>query len=138
MAELLTAENLIALLTLTALEIVLGIDNVIFLTILADKLPQDQQEMARRIGLGLAVITRIILLLAIRWVIGLTADFVTIFGTGISGKDLILLGGGLFLIGKSTFEIHEKLESIDLQLEVLSAIVAPKEHPIITWTFIPE
>ena len=110
MAELLTAENAIALLTLTTLEIVLGIDNIVFIAILSGKLPPDQRAKARRIGLGLAMATRIALLLAISWVMGLTAELFSIAGKGISGRDLILLIGGLFLIWKSTFEIHEKLE----------------------------
>lgn len=113
MAELLTAENLVALLTLTVLEIVLGIDNVIFIAILSGKLPADQQDRARQMGIGLAVVSRILLLLAINWVITLKDDLFTIFGTGISGHDLILLVGGLFLIAKSTHEIHDKLEALD-------------------------
>lgn len=113
MAELFTAENLIALLTLTALEIVLGIDNVIFIAILSGKLPAGQQDRARQIGIGLAVISRILLLFAINWVITLDETLFSIFGNGISGHDLILLGGGLFLIAKSTHEIHEKLEALD-------------------------
>ncbi len=111
MAELFTTQNLIALLTLTTLEIVLGIDNVIFIAILAGKLPVDQQSRARTLGIGLAVITRVLLLFSINWIMQLTAPLFAIFGNGITGRDLILLAGGLFLIGKSTFEIHEKLES---------------------------
>jgi predicted tellurium resistance membrane protein TerC len=117
MADLLTAENLIALLTLTALEIVLGIDNVIFIAILAGKLPADQQDRARQLGIGLAVISRILLLFAINWVITLDDTLFTIINTDISGHDLILLGGGLFLIAKSTHEIHEKLEALDDKTE---------------------
>jgi predicted tellurium resistance membrane protein TerC len=113
MAELFTAENVIALLTLTALEIVLGIDNVIFIAILAGKLPADQQDKARRLGIGLAVISRILLLLAINVVISLNEPLFHIGDNGISGHDLILLGGGLFLIAKSTHEIHDKLEALD-------------------------
>lgn len=113
MADLLTAENLVALLTLTTLEIVLGIDNVIFITILAGKLPADQQDQARKLGIGLAVFSRILLLFAINWVITLDDTLFTIFNKGISGHDLILLVGGLFLIAKSTHEIHEKLEALD-------------------------
>jgi predicted tellurium resistance membrane protein TerC len=100
----------IALSTLTVLELVLGIDNVIFISILAGKLPAGQQRSARTIGLALAMITRILLLLSLAWVIRLTAPLFTIFANEISGRDLILLIGGLFLIGKSTFEIHDKLE----------------------------
>ncbi len=103
----------ISLLTLTALEIVLGIDNVIFISILAGKLPPAQQEKARRLGLGLALITRILLLCSLVWMMKLTAPLFTVFGQGISGRDLILLLGGLFLIAKSTHEIHDKLEGED-------------------------
>lgn len=109
----LTAQDLAALLTLTALEIVLGIDNVIFIAILAAKLPVEQQARARTIGIGLAVITRILLLLSIAWIMRLNTTLLTIFGAELSGRDLILLAGGLFLIGKSTFEIHEKLEAAE-------------------------
>ncbi|MBI3960940.1 MAG: TerC family protein [Chloroflexi bacterium] len=109
--ELFSAENLVALLTLLMLEIVLGIDNVIFIAILSGKLPQNQQARARTTGISLAVITRILLLLSITWIMRLTEPFIALGGHGISGRDLILLVGGLFLIGKSTFEIHEKLES---------------------------
>lgn len=111
--DLLTGENLVALATLIALEIVLGIDNVIFIAILSSKLPGGQQKRARQIGIGLAVGSRILLLLAISWVIGLTEPLFTVIGNEISGRDLILLVGGTFLIGKSTFEIHEKLEALD-------------------------
>ena len=108
-----TGENMVALVTLIALEIVLGIDNVIFIAILSSKLPQDQQEKARQVGIGLAVFSRILLLMAISWVIGLTEPLITPFGKEFSGRDLILLVGGLFLIAKSTHEIHEKLEALD-------------------------
>ena len=111
--ELFSSSNLVALLTLIALEIVLGIDNVIFIAILSGKLPQNQQHRARQIGIGLAVGSRILLLLVISWVIGLTEPLFTIFGHGVSGRDLILLAGGTFLIAKSTVEIHEKLEALD-------------------------
>ncbi len=121
MAELFTAENLIALLTLTSLEIVLGIDNVIFIAILSGKLPQEQQARARTVGISLAVIMRVLLLLAIGWVMGLTAPFFNIFSNPISGRDLILLAGGLFLIGKSTYEIHERLEAEDHSREKRAA-----------------
>jgi predicted tellurium resistance membrane protein TerC len=100
----------IALATLTALELVLGIDNIVFISILVDKLPPEQQKRARLIGLFLAMFMRVGLLLVISWIIGLTAPLFNIFGKDISGRDLILIGGGLFLIWKSTGEIHEAIE----------------------------
>jgi len=100
----------VALLTLTALEVVLGIDNIIFISILVGKLPSGQQARARTVGLGLAMLTRIGLLLSITWIMRLTEPFFTILGNDISGKDIILIAGGLFLIAKSTHEIHQKLE----------------------------
>lgn len=100
----------IALLTLTALEIVLGIDNIIFISILAGKLPVSQQAKARQIGLGLAMLMRILLLFSLAWVIKLTAPLFTVMAHEISGRDMILIFGGLFLLGKATFEIHDKLE----------------------------
>jgi predicted tellurium resistance membrane protein TerC len=103
-------EGWVALLTLTILEIVLGIDNIIFIAILAAKLPPQQRERARVMGLLLALITRIGLLMSISWVMGLTEDLVEIYDHGISGRDLILLVGGLFLLAKSTHEIHGSLE----------------------------
>ena len=103
-------EAWIALLTLTILEIVLGIDNIIFISILAGKLPQAQQARARRLGLVAAMGMRILLLLSITWIARLTAPFFTVLGHAISGRDLILIGGGLFLVAKSTLEIHDKLE----------------------------
>ncbi|MAT98184.1 MAG: hypothetical protein CL608_13650 [Anaerolineaceae bacterium] len=114
MADLFTAQNFVAFLTLLALETVLGIDNVIFISILSGKLPPGQQARARQLGIGLAVLGRIILLLAITWVQQLEGtELFVIFGNNISGKDLVLLLGGLFLIGKSTYEIHEKLDTED-------------------------
>ncbi len=113
MVELFSAENMIALLTLVTLEIVLGIDNVIFIAILSGKLPENQQAKARSLGIGLAVITRILLLLSITFIMRLTEPMITILGNGLSGRDLILLIGGLFLIGKSTYEIHERLEAVE-------------------------
>lgn len=100
----------IALVTLTSLEIVLGIDNIIFISILASKLPKDQQNKARQVGLGLAMLTRIALLFSLSWIIGLTEPIFSVIGQEISGRDLILLLGGLFLLGKATYEIHERLE----------------------------
>ena len=104
-----TPEAWIALLTLTALEIVLGIDNIIFISILVDRLPDHQQKKARLIGLGLAMIMRILLLLSLSWVMGLKETLFAVMGHEVSGRDLILLGGGLFLIWKSTQEIHHSL-----------------------------
>jgi predicted tellurium resistance membrane protein TerC len=100
----------LAFATLTALEIVLGIDNIIFISILCGRLPQSQQARARTIGLALAMLTRILLLLSITWVMGLSADLFTVGSFGVSGRDLILIGGGLFLLAKSTMEIHNSLE----------------------------
>jgi predicted tellurium resistance membrane protein TerC len=100
----------ISLATLAAMEIVLGIDNIVFLTILAGRLPPDQQPRARRLGLAFALLTRLGLLFAITWVMGLTRELFSAFGHAVSGRDLILLGGGLFLMAKATIEIHDKLE----------------------------
>jgi len=105
-----TAEGWAALLTLTVMEIVLGIDNIIFIAIVAGKLPAGQRERARRTGLFLAMFIRIALLMSIVWVMGLTRPLLTVFGLELSGRSLILAGGGLFLIFKSTREIHENLE----------------------------
>src|SRR5690606_12663863 len=102
--------------TLFALELVLGIDNIIFISILSGKLPPEQRNKARVTGLTLAVITRILLLLSLAWIMGLTQPFFAVFGFEFSGRDIILLVGGLFLIGKSTFEIHHKLEGEDGEL----------------------
>ena len=110
MQALFTTDNLISLFTLTLLEIVLGIDNIIFISIVAGKLPASKQNKARKIGLALAMVVRILLLLCISFIIGLKADLFTINGIGFSGRDLILLSGGLFLMGKTVTEIHEKLE----------------------------
>jgi predicted tellurium resistance membrane protein TerC len=103
-------EWIIALVTLTFLEIVLGVDNVIFISILSGKLKKDDQRRARRAGLGAAMIMRILLLLSITWIARLTNPLVNIFGHGLTGRDMILIGGGLFLIAKATYEIHERLE----------------------------
>ena len=107
---LFSIKSLVSVLTLTSLEIVLGIDNIIFIAILTSRLPKEQQPRARQLGIGMAVITRILLLLSIAWVMRLTTPFVSVMGYDISGKQLILIVGGLFLIAKSTFEIHNKLE----------------------------
>jgi len=108
-------ETWIALITLIVLELVLGVDNIIFISILAGKLPHDQQKSARSTGIALAVVTRILLLLSLRWIISLDEPFVTLplLNIGISGHDLILIAGGLFLLWKSTHEIHQKLEGVE-------------------------
>ena len=113
MEWLISPQAWIGLLTLTALEIVLGIDNVIFISIVAGKLPGAQQDRARRTGLALAAVTRILLLLSLTWVIGLTAPLFSISRLEVTGRELILIVGGLFLIAKSTREIHLKLEEED-------------------------
>ncbi|OFW26732.1 MAG: hypothetical protein A3H97_00595 [Acidobacteria bacterium RIFCSPLOWO2_02_FULL_65_29] len=105
-----TNEGLLALATLTFLEVILGVDNVIFISILAGKLPAAVQAKARRTGLLAAMVMRILLLMSIAWVIRLTAPLLTVLGNEISGRDLILLGGGLFLLAKATLEIHDGLE----------------------------
>jgi len=116
MEVLANPETWIALATLTALELVLGIDNIIFISILAGKLPPERRDSARRMGITLAAITRLGLLLAIAWIVGLTAPLFTVFGQAFSWRDLILIGGGLFLIGKATHEIHQKLEGATQQV----------------------
>jgi predicted tellurium resistance membrane protein TerC len=121
-------ESLVALATLTVLEIVLGIDNVVFISILSGKLPPAQQGRARTVGLSLAMGMRILLLLSIAWIIKLTAPIFTVFSEEISGRDLILLLGGLFLLAKSTFEIHERLEGHEGNV---SARVAPSFTSVI-------
>jgi predicted tellurium resistance membrane protein TerC len=110
---LLSLPSLVALVSLAGLEIVLGIDNIIFIAILSGRLPAAQQATARRLGIGAAVVTRILLLLSLSWVMGLTRPLFTVAGYAISGKQLILIVGGLFLIAKSTFEIHDKLEGAE-------------------------
>jgi predicted tellurium resistance membrane protein TerC len=110
MDALFTSSGLVALITLTFLEIVLGVDNVIFISILSSKLPASQQGPARRIGLLAAMGMRILLLLSIAWIIRLTTPLFVILGRPISGRDLILMGGGLFLLAKATTEIHGRLE----------------------------
>ena len=118
----------LALATLLALEIVLGVDNVVFISILAGKLPAHQQQRARTLGLGLALVTRILLLLSLSWIIRLTAPLFAVFGHEISGRDLILIIGGLFLIGKSTHEMHQRLEGSEGES---SARVAPSFKSVI-------
>lgn len=121
-------EAWIGLVTLTVLEIVLGIDNIVFISILAGKLPQNQQARARQVGLSLAMLTRIALLLSIAWIISLTEPIFAVFGQDISVRDLILVGGGLFLLAKSTREIHDKLEGSEGHA---SARVAPSFASVI-------
>jgi predicted tellurium resistance membrane protein TerC len=118
MIELITDPDAwLGLVTLTALEIVLGIDNIVFIAILTDRVPKAQQPLAYRLGLGGAMLTRIGLLLTISWVMGLTADLFTVHGNAISGRDLILLVGGVFLIGKSAHEIYTKVEKAEEEEE---------------------
>ena len=111
MAWLYDPQTWLALITLTALEIVLGIDNIIFISILTGKLPQQQRPKAQRVGLALAMITRLLLLFSLTWIMRLTEPFFSILGHGVSGRDIILIVGGLFLLAKSTMEIHDKLEA---------------------------
>jgi predicted tellurium resistance membrane protein TerC len=125
----LTADGLIALVTLSVLEVVLGIDNVIFISILAGKLPAEQQERARRIGLIAAMGMRILLLMSIAWIVRLTQPLFTLLDQEISGRDLILLSGGLFLLFKATHEIHDKLEGEEGHVD---ARVAPTLAAVIT------
>jgi predicted tellurium resistance membrane protein TerC len=128
MDALFTLDGFIALLTLTVLEVVLGVDNVIFISILAGKLPKEQQARARQTGLLAAMIMRILLLMSLAWIIRLTAPLFSIVGNEISGRDLILLAGGLFLMAKATREIHEKLEGEEGER---SARVAPSMAAVI-------
>lgn len=110
MPEIFTTENAIAFITLTSLEIVLGIDNIIFIAILAGRLPEQQRDLARRLGLGVAVISRIALLFSISWVMRLKETLFTALGHPLTGKDIVLVLGGMFLIAKATLEIHHKVE----------------------------
>src|SRR5258706_3432945 len=110
MGAFLTSDGLVALATLTALEIVLGVDNLVFIAIVSATLPAAQQPLARRLGLALALITRVLLLLTLSWIMGLTAPMFSVLGHGFSGRDLILLAGGLFLMAKATWEIYAKVE----------------------------
>ena len=128
MDAFLTADGIAALVTLTVLEVVLGIDNVIFISILAGKLPAADQERARRVGLMGAMVMRILLLMSIAWIVRLTAPLFTVLGHAFSGRDLILSIGGLFLIYKATHEIHDRLEGEEGQV---SARVAPSFGAVI-------
>lgn len=112
MEALLSVEGIIALLTLTLLEIVLGVDNIIFISIVTNKLPEEQQPKARLIGLSLALLIRIVLLFGITWIVGFTKPIFNLFNFEVSGRDLILFVGGLFLLAKSTSEIHHKVEGV--------------------------
>ena len=124
MTGLFEVDALIALVTLTALEIVLGIDNIIFISILASRLPVEQQARARTLGLGVAMVTRVLLLLSLTWVMKLTAPLFAVLGHTVSGRDLILIGGGLFLLAKSTLEIHHKLEGDDESHSAAKAVAS--------------
>jgi predicted tellurium resistance membrane protein TerC len=106
----LTSDGLVALLTLAALEIVLGVDNLVFIAIVSGRLPAAQQPLARKVGLALALITRVLLLLTLSWIMGLTQPLFHVFGAGVSGRAIILFAGGLFLIAKATWEIYDKVE----------------------------
>ena len=128
MDALLTVDSLIALVTLTALEVVLGVDNVIFISILAGKLRQEDQARARRLGLLAAMVMRILLLFSLTWIARLTTPLFAVAGHDVSGRDLIVLGGGLFLLAKATIEIHDKLEGVDGER---SARVAPSFSAVI-------
>ena len=128
MDAFLTSEGLLALVTLTFLEIILGVDNVIFISILSGKLPASEQLKARRTGLSAAMVMRLGLLMSIAWIVRLTAPLFTVVGQEISGRDLILIAGGLFLLGKATLEIHERLEGEE---EHATARVAPSFGAVI-------
>ena len=124
-----TLDSLTSLITLTAMETVLGIDNIIFIAILVGRLPEHQRERIRRLGITLALGIRVVLLLSISWIMGLTRPWFELWGRGFSGRDLILLGGGLFLIAKSTFEIHHKVEG-DPEIHLHHAEQTPRmRHP---------
>ena len=111
MSELLTVENLIALATLASLEIVLGIDNIVFIAILAAKLPPERRDAARRLGIGLSIGTRLALLFGIAWIVRLTEPLFAVAAHPVSGKDLVMIGGGLFLLAKATYEIHHRVQA---------------------------
>jgi len=121
---LFSIDSLIALLTLTSLEVILGIDNIIVISIITGRLPEAQRPLARNLGLGLAMLMRIMLLLFIGWIMTLTVPLITMMGKGFSGKDLILLIGGLFLIGKATYEIHHKMEGPEAHGQGTGAVAA--------------
>jgi predicted tellurium resistance membrane protein TerC len=110
MEVFLTSDGLVALATLAALEIVLGVDNLVFIAIVSSRLPAAQQPLARKVGLAMALITRVLLLLTLSWIMGLTQPLFSILGVGVSGRSIILFAGGLFLIAKATYEIYDKVE----------------------------
>ena len=128
----------IALAALTALEIVLGIDNVVFISILVARLPVDQARVARQIGLSAALIFRIAFLFCLTWLIGLTKPLATLWGNGVSGRDVILIGGGLFLIAKATREIHHDIDpdrgAQPSKSASQPAVMLPSHHPTLLWT----
>ncbi len=132
---LLTQEGIISLITLTALEVVLGIDNIIFVSIIAGRLPVHKQQFATNVGLAAATVIRIALLFVIGWIIGLDKPLFTVFGQGFSGKQIILIIGGLFLIGKSTSEIHEKIEGHD-EAELNAADKAKAAQQLLSWIIV--
>jgi predicted tellurium resistance membrane protein TerC len=121
---LLSADAWVAFLTLLVLEVVLGVDNVIFISILSGRLPPEQRDRARITGLSLALVMRIALLFSLSWVIGLTAPLFSVFGLEISGRDLILLLGGAFLVAKAVSEIHERLEGAEAHATATAAVVS--------------
>ena len=125
-------ENMSALLTLSLMEIILGIDNIIFIAILTGRLPSHQRPAGRNIGLGLALLTRLLLLFCISWIMGLTEPLFTLFNHSLSGRDLILLIGGLFLLGKATYEIHHKMEEAVNHQDDATVRVAPSFMAIVT------
>ena len=120
----------IAFAMLTALEIVLGIDNIIFISILVGRLPADQRDKARRLGLGFAMASRLMLLLSLSWVMSLTADIFTVVGNGISGRDIVLLLGGLFLLYKASHEIFIEVEARDEHVSVLDPATRPRQEGV--------
>jgi predicted tellurium resistance membrane protein TerC len=127
-----TADSLIALATLASLEVVLGIDNIIFLAIVAGRLPEDLREKARIVGLSVAVVSRFLLLLTLSWFMGLTAPLISFGGAELSGRDVILILGGLFLIAKATLEIHKKVEHSDESPEMKESNSQPSFWGVIT------
>jgi predicted tellurium resistance membrane protein TerC len=132
MMELLTIENLIALISLTTLEIVLGIDNIVFIAIIASRLGPQRRETARLIGLGVAIITRLLLLFTLSFLASLTTPLISVFDLALSGRDLILVAGGVFLIYKATKEIHEKTVRSESELEMAGGAAAVSLAGVVT------